>query len=384
MAVTLILDILSVLLCLKNIFHKRAPFYLHKENLKIILINFLLSLNATGILQQLFELMIYVCKMQEKGLNDGRLLVSAGSLALILLLQNKVNLSGFSTYLQQKTGKKELFTVYVLLFAGTVIFQMKKFRLMEEILYLQSIYYICALLFLLCEWQKSGRKTEEGIHMIEQSRRYQEAYDDLKTLVRERQHDMDNHISAILGMTYTINDYEELVKNQQAYCHDLMEKHKEIKLYLSVENRIIAGFLFMKIQEAKKYQIDVTHKIFLKEEPLKISEYDLIEMTGILFDNAMEALAESRVAERKIHVEIEEKEERLRLLVENTGRPVSTEEIASFFQEGVTSKGYGHGVGLKKFRKMVQEKGGEIIVSGKTSGEVGRVRIEAAIGRKEE
>ncbi|MCM1136179.1 MAG: GHKL domain-containing protein [Clostridium sp.] len=383
MTVALILDILSILFCLKSIIHKRALSYFHKENLKILLINFLLSLNTTGILQQLFELTIYILKMEEKGLRDGRFLVSAGCLAVILLFQDKINLNSFSVYLQQKTGKRELFTVFAMLFAGAVIFQMRKFQLSEDIYYLQSVYYICALFFLLCEWQKSGTETEEKEEQAAQSRRYREAYDELRTLVRERQHDMDNHISAILGMIYTIDDHKELVESQRAYCNDLLEKHGEIKLYLLVENRLIAGFLFMKIKEAEKFGIDMTHRIILNEDALIVSEYDLIEMTGILLDNAIEALADTEIAERKIHLEMLAGEEGLRIAVENTCRPVAPEELVSFFQEDYTTKGRGRGVGLKKLKRMVQSMGGEVIVSGEAEAGVGRVRIEAAVGRGE-
>ena len=419
MIATLLLDILSVVFCLKNIFHKKFRFDVYavlffltdlfllagiyfygfhrylfplmyillfvyiffagKESMKITLIDFLLSLIATGILQQMFEVIIFVLKLQGKEMWDGKVLAGMGCLLLILVLKNKISLNSFSELLQQKNKGWELAAVFAMLFAGAAVFQMKKFELTEDIYYLQSIYFMCVLFCLLNEWQKSRAETERKLEQIKRNRQYHAAYDELRTLVRERQHDMDNHISAILGMIYTIDDHDELVKTQRAYCGDLQEKHEEIKLFLSVENRLIAGFLYVKIQEAMKYQIKVTNRIMLMEEALKISEYDLIDMTGILFDNAVETLAGGRETVRKIYLEITNEAGSLRILTANTGRHLTTEETAAFFQEGYTSKGEGRGIGLKKLKKMVHGMGGDIIVSGEADGELWYTKFEIMI-----
>lgn len=272
----------------------------------------------------------------------------------------------------------------IFFFAGIVLFWLDKFQLAETVYYLQSIYFIFVLFYLLNIWQKSKDDMKRKQEQAQKNKQYCEAYDELRTLVRERQHDMDNHVSAILGMIYTIDDRDELIRSQQTYYKELKEGHEEIKLYLSVENRLIAGFLFIKIQEAARYRIKVTNRIIIKEKTLLISEYDFIEMTGILLDNAVEALADSREIPRRIHLEIINEKESLCITAANTSRPLSTEEMTRFFQEDYTSKGEGRGIGLKKLRKMTQNLGGNVIVSGEAAEEAWFVKFEVAIPGKRE
>ena len=192
----------------------------------------------------------------------------------------------------------------IFFFAGVLLFRLDKFQLAETVYYLQSIYFIFVLLYLLNIWQKSKDDMKRKQEQAQKTRQYCEAYDELRTLVRERQHDMDNHLSAIFGMIYTIDDRDELIRCREAYYEELKEGREEIKLYLAIESRLIAGSLFVKIREAMKYQIKVTNRIIMKEKALPISEYDFVEITGILLDNAVEALAGSREIPRKIHLEI--------------------------------------------------------------------------------
>ena len=270
----------------------------------------------------------------------------------------------------------------IFFFAGVLLFRLDKFQLAETVYYLQSIYFIFVLLYLLNIWQKSKDDMKRKQEQAQKTRQYCEAYDELRTLVRERQHDMDNHLSAIFGMIYTIDDRDELIRCREAYYEELKEGREEIKLYLAIESRLIAGFLFVKIREAMKYQIKVTNRIIMKEKALPISEYDFVEMTGILLDNAVEALAGSREIPRKIHVEIINRKEGRFITAANTSRPLSTEEMTLFFQEDYTSKGGGRGIGLKKLKKMVYGMGGNVIVSGEPADEAWYIKFELAIPGK--
>lgn len=269
------------------------------------------------------------------------------------------------------------------LFVGAVIFRLENFRLAEAVYYLQSVYFILVLFYLLELWQKSKTRTEEKLKQAEKNRQYCEAYDELRTLVRERQHDMDNHISAILGMIYTISDRDELIRSQKAYCRELQESHEEIKLYLAIENRLIAGFLFMKIREAAAYQIKVTNRIIFQEKILPVSDYDFIEITGILLDNAVEALTGGAEVPGKIHLEVINGKENLYILAANASVPLSPEEMTLFFREDYTSKGKGRGIGLKKLGRLVQSLHGEVIVSGEAAEEAWFIKFEVVIPRKQ-
>ncbi len=223
------------------------------------------------------------------------------------------------------------------------------------------------LLLVLYNWQKSRAEAERKIRI---SGLYYEAYDELLTLVRERQHDMNNHISAIMGMLYTIDNYEELVSAQRRYLCEVMENNEEARLLLSIENPILVGFIYRKIQNARLCGIRVEYKIAAGEGALHISDYTLVEILGILFDNAMEALTESNLEEKVIRLDIVDERIRVRVCVANTSREFAPQEMAQFFQKGYSSKGKGHGIGLKKLKKIVLDLKGDIVVSNNKEGDV--------------
>lgn len=227
------------------------------------------------------------------------------------------------------------------------------------------------LLSLVLFWrQKSRAEEERKIRQTQMSRLYYEAYDELLTLVRERQHDMNNHINAILGMIYTIDNYEDLVRSQREYMGEVMEKNKEARLLLAIESPLIVGFIYRKIQQADSYGIRVQHQIAVKEKETGVPDYELIEILGILFDNAMEALLHSTEGEKLIRLEMGHDNIRLRISVANVSRVFAADEIERFFQTDFTSKGEGRGLGLKKLKKIVAGLKGVIEVSNRREGNV--------------
>ena len=227
------------------------------------------------------------------------------------------------------------------------------------------------LLFLaVFERQKSKVKAEREIRQEKMGRLYYEAYDELLALVRERQHDMNNHINAILGMIYTIDNYEDLVKSQQEYLCEVAEKSREARLLLSIENPLIVGFIYRKIQQAEKNGIRMEYKIAVKEKDIGIPDYELIEILGILLDNAMEALSGSKEETKLIRLEMSSENIRLCISVSNVSRVFTADEIENFFKEDFSTKGKGHGLGLKKLKKIVLELKGEIVVSNEREGDV--------------
>ncbi|MCM1386132.1 MAG: GHKL domain-containing protein [Bacillus sp. (in: Bacteria)] len=201
------------------------------------------------------------------------------------------------------------------------------------------------------------------------NRLYYDAYDQLIMLVRERQHDMKNHIGAILGMVYATDNYEELAEKQKEYCHYVMEQNEKTKLVLSTGNPLISGFLYSKIQEAESKGIKMEYHIGVMKIERVLPEYELIEMMGILTDNAIEALSktdeEQKEAFKEIRILLKELEEEncVELTVANTSKHYDDDMTQHFFESGYSSKGKGRGIGLSKLKRLVKEKKGDIIVS---------------------
>lgn len=232
-------------------------------------------------------------------------------------------------------------------------------------------------MFLLYEWQKTKTDVEKKKAQLEINSLYYDAYDQLIMLVRERQHDMKSHIDAILGMIYTTNNYKELAKKQTEYCGYVIEQNEKTKLVLSTGNPLISGFLYSKIQKMESKDIDFEYQIGIKGTDMTVPEYELIEMMGILVDNAMEALdrnkedndkqsdeeIDDKKKNRKIYLSLKDTGNGMELSVANTSRYYEEDMTEYFFEAGYSSKGRNRGIGLTKLKRIIHDKGGDIIVS---------------------
>lgn len=169
---------------------------------------------------------------------------------------------------------------------------------------------------------------------------YYAASDELIVFNRERRHDLKNHINAIYGMIYTTDNYDDLVRMQAEYRQYILDKNKETKLLLSAGNSLIAGFMYSKIKEAEKQGIQVKYKIKIEKTQLKVPEYKMVEMLGILFDNAIEAL-EIQESEKIVHVNIICINGRLDISVANRSEEFNYSKIEEFFYWNFSMKGAG-------------------------------------------
>ena len=90
---------------------------------------------------------------------------------------------------------------------------------------------------------------------------------------------------------------------QSEYCRRMLTENKYNRLVL-MPDKVFSAFLYEKLAELEAKDIDVEYKYRAEGEPGKcdISTYQLIEMAGILIDNAEEAVKDK--TDRRICVEI--------------------------------------------------------------------------------
>lgn len=246
---------------------------------------------------------------------------------------------------------------------GFEFYQIMNRRTLSGEAFFQLVYFVLVLLFIIYEWQKSRMDAEKKKTQLEMNKLYYEAYDQLIMLVRERQHDMKNHINAILSLSYTAENHEELIAMQKEYCDYVIKQNEKTKLVLSSGNPLIAGFLYSKIKEAENCHIMMDYKIGFQKKETVIPEYELVEMSGILLDNAIEAL--NSMEEdfiKKIFFSLNETADKMKLLVANTSPRYEEDLTAYFFETGYSSKGQNRGIGLSKLKRLVQNRKGNITV----------------------
>lgn len=204
---------------------------------------------------------------------------------------------------------------------------------------------ICVLAY--C-WQKDKIAMATIIKNQDAHQIYDESYKELLKDVQKNQHDFNNHLQAIIGMCYTSKDYDELVKNQMEYTNQLIEKDVDYKL-LNIKWPLVAGFVHNKINEALQKGIIIKHHVDIVQKVERIPEYVMIEILGIILDNAIEAVENHN--DPIIYLKIDQNQEKFRIIVSNPVDELKMNEIGALFEKGYSSKEGHCGIGLGKLKE---------------------------------
>ena len=297
------------------------------------------------------------------------LLINILCAIIIILISSKTSFKKLSDFFWKRNKLLTVISVLIFMMIWINFQGMKDTGDIIGETYIQLMFFFFIFAFIIYEWQKSRMDAEKKKTQLDMNALYYDAYDQLILLIRERQHDMKNHINTIMSMIYTIDDYDELVAKQTEYCNQIIERNEKTRLVLNVANPLIAGFLYSKIQDAEKNEIELEYRIDINETAIVMPEYELIEMASVLIDNAIEALCsetetvKETVQIKKIYISMKETEENLELIVANTSEYLEEDITEYFFETGYSSKGKGRGIGLSKLKRIVHEKMGDIIVS---------------------
>ena len=179
--------------------------------------------------------------------------------------------------------------------------------------------------------------------------------------IRARQHEFDNHMNAVLNMHVTIDNYDELVAAQSAYCKEIYEaKGVSTPALLRISDKILAGFLYSKILGAPAYA-KVEIQVLSQQIITSVSEHILVEILGTLVDNAFEAATPQLPL---VEMVLDSREDKLIFMIRNQVQGLTMGDISRFFQKGYTTKDNREcrGLGLYQANMIAQQFGGEITV----------------------
>lgn len=221
-------------------------------------------------------------------------------------------------------------------------------RLSDPIIICMIIWGLTIILLESAEMEKK-HKAEE-LKLYEQ---YTHAFEDALTVIKMRQHEFDNHINAINCMQYVIENKEDLIREQQEYCKNIKNENIYNKVLLLKIPLILSGYLYSKFTIAEGKGIRVEYMIQEIKDDNRVSLNDLIEIIGILFDNAMEELE----SKGKTHMEVNiyyDNVDRLIVEIVNESEKILNTEIEKFFKNGYSTKGENRGMGL--YRLMYLKK----------------------------
>lgn len=219
------------------------------------------------------------------------------------------------------------------------------------------------IIVLTMQWQKVKAENIMRIREQQIQNTYNDVYRNLIDSIRRKQHDFDNHINAIYSQHLVAKSFEDLVERQKKYCQSVLVDNRFAKL-LSAGSSVVAGFLYSKFLEAEERGCEVDFNIRLRDNEYFIPDYCIVEILGILFDNAVEAL--EKAGKKQVYVVIEGEENGLHILVANESEYISQEEIRRFLKSGFSTKGKERGIGLTNVMELLEKYGAELFVYNRT------------------
>lgn len=223
--------------------------------------------------------------------------------------------------------------------------------------YLGLLLFFCSIFLVVI----SASLSYQNMRVAEEEKKQQEsclgldqAYKQQLDMLRAKQHDLRNQLTAIREMAgnrqfAAISDIAELAGFAEGQID-------EVSMLLKLNNTIISMLLYNKYKIAHEKGIELKVKNFVADPSYSgRGQYDLTAILSNLLDNAIEA---ARMGD-EIAVEIGERSGFLCFTVTNSGNLPEC-EINRLFSAGFSTKGSNRGYGLSNVRQMVMKYGGNI------------------------
>lgn len=202
------------------------------------------------------------------------------------------------------------------------------------------------------KWEQEKSEKIAREKEIELRNTYDDVYKQLLETIRKKQHDFNNHINAVYSLHIAASNYDELVAMQKDYCGELLRDNRYSRL-LSGGSPIIIGFLYSKFMEAERKGCNIEYEVKIEEMKCRIPQYKIVEILGILLDNAIEAVEERD--SKGIFVKVCEAADSIYIAVKNDSEIFSRREFGLFVQPGYSTKGTGRGTGLANLVEILKE-----------------------------
>ena len=222
---------------------------------------------------------------------------------------------------------------------------------------------VISLVFINIEYFLSKRYAITAKSKLTAYERYIPIVEGLIDEIRIRQHDYNNELQSLYSMVASYDDISELRKSVARYSNACTMNENAYQL-LKLNTHLLGGLLISKYKQAQNNNIDIIFNIKNFNISCCVPEYELIDMCGILIDNAIEHGNHDTPA----YVYLESCDNKFSFTVKNSGPAISEELLDKFFTKGYTTKQQheGHGIGMYKLKEMILNHDGDICVSNET------------------
>lgn len=284
------------------------------------------------------------------------------ALAMLFLIENKIGFGKIKRYVLEHERLTKAVLILCLVFICIMLFQQKTTMEITDLWYIGLVIFCTIICLLWYQWIVQREQVQEKDRDLQVYHLYYDAYKELIQELRIRQHDYKNHIQAILSQHYVCKDYATLVQTQKKYVEEMTVADRFSDL-LKTNNAVLSGFLYSKLQEVDRKNILVSYEVRIPDEIYKVPQYILIEVFGILLDNAIESLETHPEQERLLEIRALEENMKFIFSVTNQIERMPISEVMSWFEPGKSSKGMLRGMGLSKLKQYAKKYKWDIIVT---------------------
>lgn len=404
----LLLEIAAILICAGNIFGKKVKLdiltaiYIFMNILAIQIFSFLGVFNIYG--YTLYLLLLLYCVLEY------RLAFMESILRFVILLFVCISMQllcsvpflFISTYL---TGDEVYFYTNILFLLMAILFNYKlpadnliqgmlKHRYKTEKLilllmglglvtgmvisfryfggfqimnYFLSLIVMIIVMILMFRWINLNYKVKQLERERQLAMMYDGTFQELIKTMRMRQHDFKNHLQAMLSIAESNGDAREIKELQRAYCSDVLEMLRESALVYGVDTPPLTAFIYIKIEEAKRNGIRTKYQFSVEQCKVGIPIYEIVEIIGILLDNAYEAVQEFTGGQRVVEIQLIETAGCLCLKISNP-TCLTLQQFLEISESGKSTKGEQRGIGLTKIADYCKSYGLERTINVETRG----------------
>ncbi|TDX52767.1 sensor histidine kinase [Orenia marismortui] len=311
-----------------------------------ILISFLSSITISYVLFKLW--MTY----------EGIILI----IKFVLIIMLAFNIRLYNREFLSKNDNSSLYIakgfIFLLLSEALSLFQVDVFSSLYFLLHLYkfiAFYYIFKSIFIDEITEGILAKKEVDLKNIKLELKEEKIKD-----LRVQRHDFKNQLQTIYTMV-------QMDKFQEAEEY-IKELHIDLDFMDTkvLKDNILYSVFLPKKQEAIKRGIDLKIKMDVDLSMIIIPNNKIIKILFNLIDNAIDALDEVDIPNKKIIVELMDRDNSIYMIVYNNGATISDDLMSSnIFEPGYSTKGENRGFGLYIVKSLLEEYGGEINVKSK-------------------
>ena len=177
--------------------------------------------------------------------------------------------------------------------------------------------------------------------------------EELNYKLRAQRHDFLNHLQVVYSLM-EMSEYDDA----SAYLERVYGEIRSVSLVMRTQSTAVNALLQVKTAAYEEAGVALVTSITSSLEDVPIPAWKLCGVLSNLLDNAMDAAREDETP--SVTLEMSENLREFMLSVKNNGKVVPPEHMDKIFEAGFTTKGEGHGMGLKIVRQTLGEHGGSI------------------------